>query len=458
MRLTCLGLLLLLLFSQCRPDGVKINVELSTDADAPLIVGRMIGDNYQIDTLYADIDNKIRIELGESELEAVNIRYEKTSLTPVVSNGDIMLIKLTKGEQGVDVIYEGDNAPANNYKVERERELSYGLARQIYSDNNAARPFAEIDAEISAMHTVWLEKLNGLINADKEFVSYEEHYLQYYFNYIKSVYPWYMTRQTGKTIDADSDFNAYIAGIVEDTVYESVEMYYQVFEQKVNWYVALERNSRALGDSARMVEMGLINELLQSQPLKNRMLSRCIRSYLSYGINSMLDETFELYQQLCTDDIQKQRMKELYDNASKLMPGKPAPDFDMYTKDGKKVMLSDLKGKYVYFDVWATWCGPCKAEIPHLARVAEALKGKNNVEIISISVDADHKAWVTMIEEDQPQWKQFIVKDAFNSTLARSYNISGIPQFTLIDPDGKIIDVQAMRPSHPELLPLLKSY
>ncbi|MBR8536689.1 TlpA family protein disulfide reductase [Carboxylicivirga sediminis] len=458
MRLICLGLLASLLFSQCKQEGATISFEIEVESEAPLLMGIMMDEAFDIDTFYVDANNRIQIDLNESELKKVNFIYEKTKINPFINNGDKLHVLIKKGDAGLEVIYKGDNAAINNYKVEREQVVDYSLIREIYADDKATLPFSDVEAGIDAMHTQWLERLKSLKGADKKFVSDEESYLKYYFAYIKSVYPWYMSRQTGKALDADSDFNSFMAGLEEDTAHESVEMYYQVFDQKVRLRLNLEETNKNLGDSVYIVELNTIDHLIQSQKLKNRMLSNSISSYLSWGINGLLEETYARYLQLCSDESMKQRVQSLYENAIKLQPGQPAPDFDMYTQGGDKVMLSDLKGKYVYFDVWATWCGPCKAEIPYLAKVVEALKDKNNIEIISISVDSDHEAWVKMIEEDQPQWKQFIVKDAFNSSLTKQYNISGIPQFVLIDPDGNIIDVQAKRPSHPELLPLLKSY
>lgn len=85
----------------------------------------------------------------------------------------------------------------------------------------------------------------------------------------------------------------------------------------------------------------------------------------------------------------------------------------METIDGKQVELSSLlKGKFSYIDVWATWCGPCCAEIPHLERLVEKYKDNDNVQFISISVDADRKAWENKLkkaDKDRPYFKRNII-------------------------------------------------
>ncbi|MBS2212641.1 TlpA family protein disulfide reductase [Carboxylicivirga mesophila] len=458
MRLILLSFVGLLLLTQCQQQGATISFEIKANAEAPLLMGKLVEESYKVDTFFADANNIIKIELASNELKDVRFNYEKNTLSPFINDGDRLQVTITQGENGLDIVYAGDNAMANNYKLERERSINYELIQKIYANDKEIKSFVDMAAEIDQIQAVWMDRLHNLKGVSEKFMSDEENYLKYYFYYIKGVYPWYMNRHTGKAIDADSDYNAFIAGLEEDTAHEAVEMYYQVFDQKVRFALNVEKSKKDLGDTAYIVELNTIAQQIKSKTLKNKMLSNSISGYLSWSINGLLDETYVTYQNLCTDEAMKKRVEVLYTNAIKLMPGQPAPDFDMYTADGEKVMLSDFKGKYVYFDVWATWCGPCKMEIPYLAKVVEALEGNTNVEVISISVDSDHEAWKKMIEEDQPQWKQFIVNDAFNSSLAKQYNISGIPQFTLIDPEGKIIDVQALRPSHPDLLTLLKSY
>ncbi len=450
-------LLAFVLFVQCKQDGVIIKVKIVGDPTETFIMYHLVDEDYKIDTLYVDDKQSLVLTLGNNDLEELSFRYGRTILKPVVNIGDEMEIFLQKNEQTVDVSYKGDGALVNNYKLDREKELGYGLSRQLYGNNQATQAFTMYNSKLDSMHTSWLTKLEELGTKDFNFLEAERKYLNYYFIYVKSVYPWYMTRQTGKPFDADKDYNEFINDVLEDKEDEHVEMYKNIFDQKVSWYVAVKREQYELGDSAAIVELKTINRVIQSSDLKNNMLSRSMGNYLSFSVNSLIQETYDTYLSFCTNEEQKQRIAELFNNAKKLLPGQPAPDFDMYTKEGEKVMLSDFKGKFVYFDVWATWCGPCKAEIPHLAVLVEALKDEKDVEIISVSVDSDHEAWVEMIEEDQPQWKQFIVKDAFGSALTKQYNISGIPQFVLIDPEGNIVDVQAARPSNPNLLTTLKT-
>jgi thiol-disulfide isomerase/thioredoxin len=131
--------------------------------------------------------------------------------------------------------------------------------------------------------------------------------------------------------------------------------------------------------------------------------------------------------------------------------GKPSPTFDNYENfSGGTTSLKDLKGKYVYIDVWATWCKPCVAEIPALKELEAELGDK--MYFVSISVDEPtfKEAWKTMIQEKGMKGIQLFANATEETTFDREYKITSIPRFILIDPNGNIVKPDASRPSHPK--------
>ncbi len=141
-----------------------------------------------------------------------------------------------------------------------------------------------------------------------------------------------------------------------------------------------------------------------------------------------------------------------------LPKGAPSPVFSNYENHaGGATSLTDLKGKYVYIDVWATWCGPCKVEIPHLKKVEADFHDKN-IEFVSVSIDRpkDHAKWISMVTEKELGGIQLYADNNWESKFVKDYYIKGIPRFILIDPDGNIISPNAPRPSDPKLRTLLE--
>ncbi|MBA4321174.1 MAG: TlpA family protein disulfide reductase, partial [Flavobacterium sp.] len=129
-----------------------------------------------------------------------------------------------------------------------------------------------------------------------------------------------------------------------------------------------------------------------------------------------------------------------------------SPSFNYENHKGGTTKLEDLKGKYVYIDIWATWCGPCRAEIPSLKKIEEKYHGKNIAFVsISVDVDKDHEKWKNFVTEKQLGGIQLFADKNWNSDFMMSYGVNSIPRFVLIDPNGKIVKSDATRPSDPEL-------
>ena len=161
-------------------------------------------------------------------------------------------------------------------------------------------------------------------------------------------------------------------------------------------------------------------------------------------------------------DVEK-GMKGMIDYLSagfelKKLNGTPSPTFKYENHKGGVTSLEDLKGKFVYVDVWATWCGPCRQEIPFLQKTEAAYHGKN-IEFVSISVDEqkNHDKWSKFVTEKSLGGIQLLADKDWKSDFVQGYKINGIPRFILISPEGKIVNADAPRPSSPELLTLLDS-
>jgi len=154
--------------------------------------------------------------------------------------------------------------------------------------------------------------------------------------------------------------------------------------------------------------------------------------------------------------------EKLADARDMLKTGNIAPTFNYPDINGEMVSSESLKGKVVYVDVWATWCGPCIQEIPHLKKLQNDLKDEK-IAFVSISIDAekDKEAWRKMVEEKELGGHQLYAKGEGESKIAKDYVIRGIPYFIIIDKNGRLVEVFASRPSDPEtkekLLTLAKS-
>jgi len=142
-----------------------------------------------------------------------------------------------------------------------------------------------------------------------------------------------------------------------------------------------------------------------------------------------------------------QRMKAQKEAENVLAPGKPAPDFTEMMLDRKTMMsLSDLKGKVVLLDFWASWCGPCRKENPNVVKLYEKYKSKG-FTVLSVSLDDNLQRWQQAIDADKLTWP-YHVSDLkkWSSASAKIYGVSGIPFTVLIDQQGNIVQTNLRGP------------
>ena len=194
-----------------------------------------------------------------------------------------------------------------------------------------------------------------------------------------------------------------------------------------------------------------------------------IDSLNSTEFNELLDKYTEAFQSSLNKvtDAEfiveaKERIKKTTDSwlerktAIDNMPkeGEASIDFTYPDKDGNEVSLSNFKGTLVYVDVWATWCGPCKAEIPSLQKLEVDYHGKD-ITFMSVSVDTDKEAWEKMVADKELGGVQ-LWADGW-SKITKDYAIFGIPRFLLFDAEGNVISTNAPRPSSEDIRELLNA-
>lgn len=139
-----------------------------------------------------------------------------------------------------------------------------------------------------------------------------------------------------------------------------------------------------------------------------------------------------------------------------LLSSKPpvavAPEVTLNDINGKKVHLSDFKGKVVYLDIWASWCGPCLYEMKNSGPLKKHFKDNGDVVFVYISIDSDLESWKAMVKKRAIHGVHLISKEGLEDDVRGKFNTVTIPRYILIDKKGNIADNDAKRPSEGELI------
>ncbi|MFV0484490.1 MAG: TlpA family protein disulfide reductase [Bacteroidales bacterium] len=197
---------------------------------------------------------------------------------------------------------------------------------------------------------------------------------------------------------------------------------------------------------------GNYHELIKNDTLIGELSilgSRCFKSYAAFL------EFEEKEKKYILTDSQKARMEKRKQELSQCnREGETVANFRFPDIKGKQVSLASLKGKVVVIDMWATWCGSCKQQIPHLQKMEKAYHGKD-VAFVSISTDKNLNEWGDYVKSKGLTGIQ-LYGDPGNS-ISEIYNINAIPHFLVIDKDDKLVSSDAPRPSDPKLKTLIDS-
>jgi peroxiredoxin len=149
------------------------------------------------------------------------------------------------------------------------------------------------------------------------------------------------------------------------------------------------------------------------------------------------------------DSVLGREMRQLVRRQSALQVGQPAPGFSLLDESGKKLSLSDFKGKVVYLDFWASWCGPCLAETPAGATLKKTFAGRE-VAFVYVSIDRNPEAWRKAVAAHSlagASSVHLLDLPGGPDSAAEAYLAHAIPSYWIIGRDGRIRSAHAPRPS-----------
>lgn len=385
---------------------------------------------------------KISFELEQSTFDAaVNIGDFGCVLFMEPGGNYVVNADITDENSSATYVVAGSHTKENilvkNYGFKLQRFYNY------WRELIANKTFKDYNNYIENIETALNTELQDTKNTDfistmKKRIDYDAAFLRFLFGFI-SLEREMQSAGSLEKFKSDVDYDAYIVSPKWTSVPEET---FSKFGGMLVTMVGFTYPDVNLVDILKNIK-----KVVPHQGAINSLSTSIIRDFYSNGGNGNPDELYNYYKSICTDTDALKEIDTEKALAKLLAPGNDAPEFEMTDSEGKIFKLSDFKGKAIFIDVWATWCGPCKEEIPFFQKLVNDYKDDNRIEFISISVDSNKNTWKKAVTQQAHNWKQFVVEHAMDSELCKKYQISAIPRFMFFNKEGKIISVKSPYPS-----------
>ncbi len=411
-------------------------------------------------TLRFDIKNAVLNNVVLVYHQSVNeFSLDAGRATVQLDDMDALYAKVFYGEKNRDIyLQRGDDMTIsfdandfdNTFSVTggNDKAVDYLGKIQLVNlpDDNYALPWEQFKkAVINKMHS-----MKRLLNvrkfpADDKFQKMEEGRITYFYANAFLMYPvshLYLTQDTTMVLRADY-YNTLSEYAKEDSDLVDIDEYRNYMIETSHVLDETAKDIRQYYPKV-LAEMNFIIEHFNNEKVREALIQHLAFTYVEGNGTDDITDLQNLYYTYVTSPSLNAIFKQACAKWDKAAVGRPSPDFKGEDINGKQMSLRDFRGKYVYIDMWATWCGPCQKELPYLEKLEKKFRGRN-ITFVGLSIDADKAKWEARVKSGELCGTQLYI--GRGSKFQADYRISGIPRFILLDPNGRIVNPDMTRPS-----------
>ena len=399
--------------------------------------------------------NEYTLEDGKvtAQLDGMDALYAKVYYGEKFKN-----LYLQKGDE-ITVSFDANDFE-NTFAVKggHEKAIEYLNKIQLMGlpDQTFAQPWGQfkkaLDNKIASMKR--LLKVRKFDTKDK-FLKMEEGRITYFYANAMLMYPvshLYLTQDTTMVLGQDY-YDALRQYVKEDADLADIDEYRNYMIETSHVFDEEGKDIRQFYPKV-IAEMNYIGEHFENEKVRESLIHFLAFTYVEGNGTDNITDLQNLYYTYVTSPYLTEQFKQACAKWDKAAVGRPSPDFKGVDIDGKQMSLRDFRGKYVYIDMWATWCGPCQKELPFLKKLEEKYRNRNIV-FVGLSIDADKAKWEARVKSGALAGTQLYIGKG--SKFQSDYRISGIPRFILINPNGRIVNPDMTRPSSEDTEKILDS-
>ncbi|MFO7791161.1 MAG: TlpA disulfide reductase family protein [Bacteroidales bacterium] len=438
--------------SENKQAQICVQGKILSPVDTPL----MAEFNHKTDSIAIDSLNEFIHCIESNKAAYIDIKLRRIQFTIYACPGDTIHLKIDAAKHNDPVDFHGNDTKASEYLYALRTQI---LTHPVFNDLLRQDSVEKFTAGTEKLQDSLSAKLDHFVQYmnDDYFTSLENMRIEYLIQNQKIRYSKYHKFITGEPIPDSASYFSFL----KNTALENPQAL--VLPEYINYLknaflFQLDDNAH---DSAGYpddikYQLKSVRDNIKNDEIKLTLFYEILSGYAQYNGFDGLDSEYTWLINNMSNDNKQSTLETLHATWDKISKGKKAPGFTYPDASGDSISLSDFKGKPVYIDVWASWCGPCIREIPHLDSLYHEYKDKNLV-FLSVSVDEKKSGWVKALKTHNMPWTQ-LHTGGWDCKICDDYNIKGIPRFILIDHMGKIISASAPRPSSDEIKPLLNKH
>jgi thiol-disulfide isomerase/thioredoxin len=379
------------------------------------------------------------------------LRNRDHSVRLFLSPGDDLHLEFDRNDIFNTIQFKGKGAEPNLYLKEKYHQM---LQHNISTSHLYEVPEKRFRYMADSIYVIEKIFLDDYVKVHPEmasfFIEQEQASLLYDWGNKLMEYP-RLTSQPN-AIDKQTYFSFLKKLDVNNPSLLKVYEYKQFLNSYIAWYtdelVKNTHSSNLANHETNLIRLQQTNRLITNEEVKNYLLASIIKEQVKYFGYKNTELLFEVFELNCTDADLKNELLIPFQQYKKLTVTDKAPEVTFVDLTGQTFTLDYFNGSYVYIDVWATWCLPCKRESPHFEELSRKFSGKE-IQFVSLSVDEDVREWKEYLSTFGYTRNQFRITNP--EDFLNAYLIKTIPRFIIINPQGKIEESDAFRPSEPDL-------
>ncbi len=427
-------------------DFAVISGEITNNRGSEIIFKKSSNKEFN-ETIQIFSDGKF-LDTLHVETGIYTFQYGRNRTEIFVEAGANLAINFDARDFENTLTFSGEGSEISTYLFEKQKKV-----KKIIGEDNSIYILDEV-AYVSKLKEI-KGALEALISSSKgisnEFKEKEKRNLNYAYLVRLNNYQMFHSHYANDVNFKTSD--GFLKGL-DEIAYDNEEDFLYSADYKTLATSYYRKKAAEMGRKEKIDnDIAFINVVgaLQKNTMKNELIYERVK--YAFANSEDLEGIYKQFMATSTNEAHKKEITESYAKFKKLAKGQPSPKFKDYENfAGGTTSLDDLKGNYVFINVWVTWSSPNPREMNFFKELETVYKGKN-IKFVSISADraVDHEKWRSVVGENKFAGIQLFADKDMESSFVQDYLIKMTPRYILIDPNGIIINANAPRPSSKRL-------